>query len=70
MSNGPRDDDGGGKDLQKQGLGAHLPMGAQVFHADETCRGVVGLLWYDPSFESFAAKAIEESLTKMLYQKN
>jgi hypothetical protein len=38
-------------------------VGAQVFHADETCRGVVALLWYDPSFESFASKAIEESLT-------
>ncbi|EXM26354.1 hypothetical protein FOTG_07355 [Fusarium oxysporum f. sp. vasinfectum 25433] len=23
----------------------------QVFHADETCRGVVALLWYDPSLD-------------------
>ncbi|ENH70431.1 hypothetical protein FOC1_g10012359 [Fusarium oxysporum f. sp. cubense race 1] len=29
----------------------HTIPNMQVFHADETCRGVVALLWYDPSLD-------------------
>ncbi|KAF5671362.1 hypothetical protein FCIRC_8705 [Fusarium circinatum] len=36
----------------------------QVFHANETCRGVVALLWYDPSLEPLMQLVLQKGSSK------